>query len=545
MVKKSYIRFFLFGAILLLTRCANQVAPTGGPKDTTPPQVTEAQPAHRSTGFNGRRIELTFDEYVTLNNASQQVLVSPPLSNKPDIKLNNKTVVIKLKEDLKPNTTYTIDFGEAVKDLHEGNLFKDYVYCFATGEVLDTLTLSGTVIDAETQKPVEKCYVGLYAVRHCEEHGDEAIQTESDSLFNLPCQQPPDYLTRTDKEGHFHFIGLPDQPFLVFALEDMNANLFYDLPNERVAFIDSLVCPSDSVHLAMTAFTEADNTQMLLEHKLVEEGLLRFAFRQPADSVSIDLSWPETDTFQMVQVWSAHHDTLCCWFTPNVLDTLRANIHYDTLININSTVNLQYRDAKLRRGAVSKTLKVATNLRNKMLMPGDDFLLKFAEPITYINIDTCFEQADEYGMVFRYKGDVAATDTVSLHLSDSVFFSVRGRTNDSLDVQIRRAREADFGNIYIKVSPPEGKQVVVQLLDGKDRVVDQRVVDSVMRVGFSQLLPEKYKLQAIIDTDRNGRWSTGNFHRRFLPEVVVPYKDALDLKAGWDIDLDDVWDIPD
>lgn len=535
MVKKSFFRFFLFWALLLFTHCANQVAPTGGPKDVTPPKVIEAQPANHGTGFNGHRVEVTFDEYVTLNNASQEVLVSPPLSNKPDVKLNNKTVVIKLKEDLRPNTTYTIDFGEAVKDLHEGNTFKDYVYSFSTGEVLDTLTLAGTIIDAETQKPVEKCYVGLYAI-------NDSIEAIADSIFIRPCRQAPDYVTRTDKEGHFHFSGLPDVPFLVFALEDMNANLFYDLPNERVAFIDSLVCPSDSVHLAMTAFTEADTTQMLLENKLVEEGLLRFAFRQPADSVSIDLSWPETDTFQMVQVWSAHHDTLCCWFTPNVLDTLRANIHYDTLINMSSTVNLQYRNTKPSRSAAAKTLKVATNLRNKMLIPGDDFLLKFPEPITYINRDTCFEQVDEYGMVFRYKATIADTDTVNLHLSDSVFFSVRGRTNDSLDVQIRRAREADFGNIYIKVSPPEGKQVVVQLLDGKDRVVDQCIVDSVARVGFTQLLPEKYKLQAIIDVDRNGRWSTGNFHRRFLPEVVVPYKDALDLKAGWDIDLDDVWE---
>lgn len=518
---KGKIKYILLiVSAFFLTRCANVVAPTGGARDITPPKVTEAVPENHGTGFSGRKVEITFDEYVTLNNASQQVLFSPPLVEKPDIKLSNKTVVIKFKEDLKPNTTYTIDFGEAVKDLHEGNTFKDYAYTFSTGDVLDTLGLSGTILDAETGKPAEKMTVGLY--RH-----DEG-----------PLNQAPDYLTRTDKEGHFHFHGLPDEPFLVFALEDMNANLYYDLPNERVAFIDTLVCPSDSVHLNLSAFIEADTTQMLLESKLVEEGLLRFAFRWPADSVSIQIDQPAIDSFQLVQVWSAHHDTLCCWFTPNVIDSLRVSIQYDTLININNSFNLRYRDTKPKRKADSKALKVGDNLQKKLLMPDDDFLLKFTEPITYINIgiENRFEQVDDYGMVFRLNDT-----TTRVHIPDSVFFSVRGRTNDSLEFKFRRAQETDLGNIYIKVCPPEGKQVVVQLTDNKGKVLDQQVVDGTTRVAFTQLLPDKYKLQAIIDDDRNGRWSPGNFHQRFLPETIVPYKDELDLKAGWDIDLDETW----
>lgn len=520
MLKKRLTFVSLLVALVFLTRCANVVAPTGGARDITPPKVTEAVPENHGTGFSGRKVEITFDEYVTLNNASQQVLFSPPLAEKPDIKLSNKTVVIKFKEDLKPNTTYTIDFGEAVKDLHEGNTFKDYAHTFSTGDVLDTLGLSGTILDAETGKPAEKMTVGLY--RHCEG----------------PLFQAPDYLTRTDKEGHFHFHGLPDEPFLVFALEDMNANLYYDLPNERVAFIDTLVCPSDSVHLNLSAFIEADTTQMLLESKLVEEGLLRFAFRRPADSVAIHIDQPAIDSFQLVQVWSAHHDTLCCWFTPNVIDSLRVSIQYDTLININKSFNLRYRDTKPKRKADSKALKVGDNLQKKLLMPDDEFLLKFPEPITYINIgiENRFEQVDEYGMVFRF------TDTIKhVHVPDSAFFSIRQRTNDSLDYKFRRAEESDLGNIYIKVCPPEGKQAVVQLMDNKGKVLDQQVVDGTTHVAFTQLLPDKYKLQAIIDDDRNGRWSSGNYHRLALPETIVPYKDVLDLKAGWDIALDEIW----
>lgn len=522
-------------AVLFLAACANVVAPTGGPKDVTPPKVVASQPENHSTGFSGRKVEITFDEYVTLNNASQQVLVSPPLFNKPDIKLNNRTLVIKFKEDLKANTTYVLDFGQAVKDLHEGNTFKDYLFTFATGDVLDTLTLAGIVLDADTKKPVESFMVGLYTTSPHDEFGEGTLP---DSIFTHPLFRAPDYLTRTDKEGHFRFIGLPDVPFLVFGIEDMNSNLYYDLPNERVAFLDTLVSPSDSVHIALSAFTATDTTQMLLENKVVEEGLLRLAFRHPADSVDIRLSWPETDTFQLVQVWNHHHDTLNCWFTPNVLDTLHAEIHYDTLINISALVNLQFRDTKPQRGKANKTLKVGTNLRNKMLMPGDDFLLRFAEPIVSCT-DTCFEQADDLGLSFRLK----AADSLRCTLADSTFFSVRGRTNDSISFSFRRVDDSDLSTIYIKVCPPQGKQVVVCLLDGKDHVVDQQVADSTVRVAFPGLLPDKYKLQAIIDVDRNGRLSPGNFHRRFLPEPIIPYKDAIEVKAGWDVDLDEIWEL--
>ena len=312
----------LFLAALFLTRCANVVAPTGGPKDLTPPKVAEAKPKNHSTGFDGNRIELTFNEYVTLNNANQEVLISPPLSTKPDIKLNNKTVVVKFKEPLSPNVTYTVGFGDAIKDLHEGNAFSDYVYTFSTGDYIDTLSIAGKVINADDKKPAEGMFVALYE--------------DSDSLFYQPTRRAPDFIARTDKEGTFRLNGLPDKRFLVFALNDVNANLYYDMPNEKVAFLDTLVYASfkqkntqtidtlleldsisrvfdtlskplfdqKSLDITLFAFTEEDTSQMLLEKKLVEEGLLRFVFRHPADKVHIEFSEPMVDSFQMVRTWS-------------------------------------------------------------------------------------------------------------------------------------------------------------------------------------------------------------------------------------------------
>lgn len=544
-MKGKIISIVLILAAFLLTHCANVVAPTGGAKDTTPPKVVEAKPSNHSTGFNGNKVELTFDEYVTLNNASQQVLVSPPLTTKPDIKLSGKTVSIKFKEELKPNTTYTINFGEAVKDLHEGNQFKDYHYSFSTGNQLDTLILTGKVLNADDKKPASDLFVSLYAA--------------TDSLFDQPTRRAPDYITKTDKEGAFNFYGLPDERFLVFALQDMNSNLYYDLPNEKMAFLDTLVAPTDSASLTLYAFTEVDSTQILLESKLVEEGLLRFVFRHPAENVQVTTSDMLPDAFRMVEVWSKEHDTLFWYFTPEVMDSLRVEIHseFDTLINREIHFNLHYKGSKPRNERDAHLLKISNNLKNNLLCSGEDLLLRFSEPVVdirphdtsvfIIGTDTVFnamrfEQVDNYGMEYRLDTTISETASYMLNINDSVFFSVRDRTHKAFSLKFKRAMDNDFGAIVIKVSPPDHQQVVVQLLNNKSAVVDQQVVDTVAAVAFRQLLPGKYKLQAIIDTDKNGRWSTGNFHRRALPETIIPYKDEFDVKTGWDIAPDEMWE---
>lgn len=530
-MKGKFISILLILAAFFLTRCANVVAPTGGAKDITPPKVVEAKPANHSTEFDGNKIEIVFDEFITLNNASQQVLVSPPLSTKPDIKQSGKTVTIKFKEDLKPNTTYTIDFGEGVKDFHEGNLFKDYRYTFSTGAVIDTLTLSGKVFNADNKKPSEGLFVGLYS--------------DADSLYFLPLKQVPDFIAKTDKEGAFRFHGLPDRHFLVFALEDMNSNLYYDLPNEKVAFLDTLVAPTDSVSLTLYAFTEVDTTQMLLESKLVEEGLLRFAFRWPADSVSITTPDHLPDTFHLTEVWSKQHDTLCWYFTPGVLDSLNVKIQSqtDTLINKDCHFSLHYKGAKSRNERNARVLKVSNNLKNNLLLSGEDLVLRFSEPIIEIHDTLRFEQVDAYGMEYRLDTIISDTADYTIKIADSVFYSVRGRTNNAFTLRFKRAVEADFGAIIIKVCPPTHRQAVVQLLNNKGAVLDQQVVETASTVTFGRLVPGKYKLQAVLDDDRDGKWSTGNFHRRFQPEEVIPYKDEFDIKSGWDIAPDEKWQL--
>ena len=601
MIRK--VKHILIAAGLLLMaffaqRCANAVAPTGGPRDERPPVVVEAVPENHCINFNGKKIEITFDEYITLENANQNVMISPPLSEKPDIKLKNKTVVIKFKEDLASNTTYTINFGASIKDLHEGNQFKDYVYSFSTGDHIDTLAIAGKVLNASDKKPVEGVYVSLYA-------------TDRENLDSLPMTTIPDYITKTDKEGKFSLNGLADKKYLVFALKDANANLYFDLPNEDVAFLDTLVqasClkkptppgvdsfakdslamqvdslafdtiakPLDTIAFDTTAatmyhpnaldltlymFTEVDSTQVLLEKKLVEEGLLRFVFRHPAKEAAVMTHEMLPDSFNLITMHSAEYDTIWWYFTPNVKDSLWVQVKYDTVINDSTRYSLKFKEpgGNRRRKAEPKKLTVNNNLLGRGgLITGQDLILKFSEPIiSYQMRDSAifkrdstlyydrlaFEPADEYGMKYRLTTPFSADSSYHFEIPDSVFWGIRGRTNDVIKTDFHVLKEEEYGNIYITVVPPEGmKQVVVQLTNESGKVLKEETITKKQEVMFDYLMPAKYKLRALLDADGNGKWSSGNYHRHTLPETILDYKDPLDLKAGWDIDLEEVWDL--
>ena len=599
MIRK--VKHILTAAGLLLAaffaqRCANAVAPTGGPKDSAPPVVVEAVPANHNINFVGKKIEITFNEFITLENANQNVMISPPMTEKPDIKLKNKTVVIKFKESLAANTTYTINFGSAIKDLHEGNLFKDYVYSFSTGDHIDTLAIAGKVLNADDKKPVEDIYVSLYAA-------------DRENLDSLPLTTAPNYITKTDKEGNFMLAGLANKKYLVFAIKDVNSNLHFDLPNEEVAFLDTLVQASclqmplppvmdsttkdslamqmdtialdtlsdlsdtiafetkatttydqNALNLTLYMFTEVDSTQVLLEKKLIEEGLLRFVFRHPAKDVVVMTPEMLPDTFNLVTRRSAESDTIWWYFTPKVKDSLWVHIKHDTLINDSSRYSLKFKD-KNARNKRPATLKVTNNtIIQGALGPEDDFILNFSEPvIEYRNSDSIllkrdtlvsygglvFEPADEYRMQYRLVMPIANDTNYHIEIPDSVFFGIRGHTNEAYKADFHRLTDDEYGNIYITVVPPKGmKQVVVQLTNESGKMLKQQAITKRQEVMFEHLPPAKYKLRALLDADGNGKWSTGNFHRRTLPETIIEYNSPLDLKAGWDIDLDDPWELP-
>lgn len=551
--------------MLSFIRCANIVSPTGGPKDIVPPVVLLATPENQSSNFNEKEIHLTFDEYVTLNNPNNNILISPPLEKNPDYKLNGKSLIIKFKETLKNETTYSINFGESIKDLHEGNIFKDFSYVFSTGENIDSLTLEGKLLQAIDHKPSADYFVMLY----CDEN-------DTISLDSLPYLVKPYYITRSDKEGNFKFSGLKDSNYLIFALKDENSNLRFDLPNESIAFLDSLVKPihnsqciihNDSVKqevegtepLVLYSFLEEDTVQKLLKKEIVEDGLLRFAFNRPAQNVKIEILESLPDTFNIYPTYSADYDTILWYYTPNK-DSLLFTINYDTLINDTTQISLKNRKANSRRGKqenISKSLEIKTNINAGKLTPEQDLILTFKEPVTDIMTrdtswyivdkdtiinDLHFTKIDSFGLKYKLDKTLAPEKSYKIIIPDSVFYSFKGVTNDTTEFSFKVPEISQYGNIFVTVEVPENvPQIIVELLDDKDKFIARQIISETQKIEFKYLSPKKYKLKAILDKDSNGKWTPGNYGKKLLPEPIYFHKDVFDVKANWDIDLEETW----
>ncbi len=576
---------------LLFAGCANVVTPSGGPKDQKPPVVLEASPANNSTNFKGRTIHLTFDEFVTLNNPSNNVMISPPMSKKPTYRTSGKTLVIKFEEPLKPNTTYSINFGDAIKDLHEGNIFKGYTFNFSTGESIDSLSLKGKVVSASTLAPMESMLVGLY-------YSDD----ESVTFDSLPYKVKPSYITTTDKQGEFEFSGLADEEYLVFALSDANSNLIYDLPNEEIAFYselvkpyyiehqiitkpvtdtiqndsttvnDTLVKPVDSIlevkktdypSYVLYSFIQEDSVQKLFKKEIVEDGLLRFVFRYPASKVTINALESLPDTFNIMPVYSMQKDTVLWYFTP-CKDSLWISINDG--VNISDTIHLSLKPretaSRRRRNQeenIIKRLTVKNNLKGNKLKPEQPLILAFNEPIVKVNqpdsilfienTDTTyrkqqFEKLDDYGFKYQIVNDLKQENKYQLVIPDSVFFGIRGYTNDTIKTGFSVQEESAFGNIYLTVEiPADVPQVIIELTTENNKTIDTRIVTKTEEIAFEYLDPGKYKLKATIDLDANGVWSPGNFTKKLQAEKIVFYSGILEVRANWDIDLDEPWKI--
>lgn len=571
-IMKNRARYFAICAVaILMIRCANVVTPSGGPKDDKSPVVIEASPENNSTDFNGKTIHLTFDEFVTLNNPSNNVMISPPMSKKPTYRTSGKSLIIRFEEPLKPNTTYSINFGDAIKDLHEGNVFKGYTFNFSTGQSIDSLSLKGKVISASTLAPMEGFMIGLYS------NNNETLTIDS-----MPNRIKPEYITTTDKQGNFEFSGLADKDYLIFALKDNNSNLIYDLPNEEIAFYQDLVKPyyienqivkvavndtlaNDSIVAAdstfeikkpeypsytLYSFMQEDSIQKIFKKELVEEGLLRFVFRYPAENVEIKVLEELPDTFNILPVYSTRKDTVSWYFTP-CKDSLWISINDGVNISDTTHYSLKPRKSVSRRRRTQeeetvKHLMIKNNLKGNKLKPEQPLVFTFNEPIVKVNQPDSmhFEKIDEFGLKYQIINNLKPENKYQITIPDSVFFGISGVSNDSIKLNFSVQEESAFGNIYITVEVPENiPQVIIELTTDNGKTIDKQIITGTQELSFEYLDPGKYKLKAILDLDKNGIWSPGHFGKKLQPEKIIFYNGILEVRANWDIDFDEPWKI--
>jgi uncharacterized protein (DUF2141 family) len=347
---RRYLTVTLFA--LLLAACASIGNPDGGRYDETPPKVLVSYPADKATNSDKKKISIAFDEYIKLENASEKVIVSPPQIEAPNIRANGKRVRIDLYDSLQANTTYTIDFSDAIEDNNEGNPMGNYTYSFSTGDEIDTMEVAGTVLNAENLEPIKGIMVGLYP---------------ADTSFNdtILRSTPFKRVSRTNGSGKFSIKGVKPGKYHVFALKDADGNFLFNQKSEIIAFDTTTYTTSqgpdlrmdtvwrDSTHwdsiraipfthyypddIVLRAFQEEGQDQhMLKNERLVPESFTLY-FTAPADSLPKIKGLNFNDSCLVAEP-TLHNDTITYWVTDTMFtyhqDTLAMTITYletDTL----------------------------------------------------------------------------------------------------------------------------------------------------------------------------------------------------------------------
>lgn len=378
-MRKLSIYLLLILSVILLSDCAKMGSLTGGPRDEDPPVLIESIPENYSVNFDEDKIEITFDEFIQLDNVNQELVVSPPIGAKPDVRLRNKSILIELESKLLPNTTYTLNFGGAVKDNNEGNPLTNFEFVFSTGEYLDSLSVGGTLLRAFDLKPSEEPVM---------------IMLYDDLSDSVVFKDLPVYVGKTDKDGNYRINNLKSDTFKIFALKDVNNNFLFDLPNEQIAFLDttiiidpeffskivqevqdSLVADSilvldtdtlqtelpdttgfiardstrsdsllhipDRLLVDLFLFTEDNESQFLSDYNREERRRLDFNFNLPvSDSFHFRSLIPEFEEWYLEEV-TADRDSFILWITDkevSSLDTLALEMNFVVADSMNRKV---------------------------------------------------------------------------------------------------------------------------------------------------------------------------------------------------------------
>ena len=523
---------------LLASGCAKQGYPSGGPKDTQPPQCKAAKPQNETRNFRDKEFFIEFDEYVMLKDANNNVLISPPMRQKPEFTTKGKGVLVKLNDTLLDNTTYLFQFKEAIADYTEGNVLPTYEYVFSTGDAMDTMMVGGTVLNARNGKPwKETLTVMAYADSHC---GDDTIATHLQ----------PNYVTRTDKEGRFAFHYIPAGSYRLVAVEDKNRDLRV-ANGEAVAWLDSPAAAVDSIDssrmVQMRISVPDNNVQRVVKSEFTAPG-------RAMVNTLLPMSNPKMEGEPLEWRLNAGRDTMQVWFLDEKCDSARFVLSDEGL---QDTLKLRYRKPKRPKSSASQQQPKVPLI--KPLCSGnsafyDDLRIAFTVPVKEMRqeasaevmrlkdstVSHCGIVLDSGGMQARLNTSLHSDEQYRVKLRDSLFADIYGHWSDSLVINLT---PKDYGILNIIVTGAD-TPLVVEVLDSRDTVVQQKTLPiggGTLR--FIHLPVGEYRLRAVLDTDGNGHWTPGDYRAGCQPEESVIFEKPLKLREKWE--MEERWNISD
>ena len=559
--------------------CARQAAPTGGPKDITPPRVVKSNPPDKSTMFKGKRVVITFNEFIALDKITDNFIISPPLSKKPDIVANRNNLEIDFKEKLKDSVTYTLYFQDAVRDLNEGNPFYNYQFVFSTGNTIDSLSLTGNIFNASNLEIPANAIILLY-------------RNLTDSAA---ARKMPDYVTFPDKNGGFRVNNIMAGKYRLYALQDKNNNKRFDLSDEGFAFLGNIIevtkeknylpvpvvrdtskvkgarkkppeLPVKDGQYKLFLFTAEKKNHYLTSSDRKNAQLLSFTLSLPAGPADFRLYIPDATEKSYFIEKNQTNDTIMVWITDSLLyskSQLKTIVSYpftDTtgitktkIDTINMIFNQprQTRASKPRESQNKFTYR--TDIPSAGMTAGRTILFfsetPFRAPDTSkihlylvdkkvkINVPYTLRKDSVSTRKYLFNAKLREGDTYLIVADRASFGNIYGAISDSAGIKFSVRNSDSFCKLTLNITDVTGN-ILIQLLDTRETIISQKEIHKDGKIVFSMLEPVKYRLRAVNDLNRDGKWTTGDFWLKQQPEPVTYLKTDIEMKANFDSDQD-------
>ena len=574
-------------SLLLLYACANMASPNGGPYDEEPPKFIGSTPLPDQRNYQGKRVEILFDELIQIDKPSENVIITPPQMEQPVIRANGRRVVVELLDTLKPNTTYTIDFTNSIADNNEKNVLENFSFAFSTGESIDSLAVSGVLLNAENLEPMPGITIGVHT------------NLEDSAFTTIPFVRT----SRTNDKGEFTIRNMAAGTYRIYALEDVMRSYKYSQPGQQIAFGDSLVVPTfelatrqdttwkdsltiDTIRtvgytrflpddITLRLFKENVARQYMLRPERAEERILTLRFNAPMETAPdpIPLNFEPADSAWYFLQTAEGGTVINYWLTDSLVwrqDTLQMAVDYLKSDSLNilrpqrDTVQLVIRRRpaeKKRKKSEDEPEPIAflgmsvTNASGSINLY-DTIAVTFSEPVERVEkewfhleqmVDSLWNPA-EFEMFpdsmnslnFFIRRPWKYAEEYRLTVDSATIYSVYGKWNDTFSGGFKIKKEDEYGHLYINVMGTDTTSAFVELLNSSDQPVRRASVKE-GGVLFMDLKPDKYYARLVADTNGNGKWDTGDYAEKRQPEQVFYCPKLFNIMQNWQVE--ETWDI--
>jgi len=519
----------LFWVVLFVSGCASMQSPTGGPKDSIPPSVIEENPKNFTKNFTAKKVEIEFSEFVKLSNEYTEVSISPAMDIPPEFRAKKENLEIEFKQELEANTTYSINFGKAIADVNESNILKNYSYVFSTGNEIDSLSISGRVINSLTKEKLKEVTVFILPVNQ-----DTLFGKKKASVFNI-----------TDTAGTFKLSNLRENTYRLYALLEQGGDRIYNSENEEIGFLNNpLKLTKDTSGIILQVFKEYPSVFTIKDRRIEGDGRITLTFNKPVPEPTITIIEPSNLNQSKTVEFSLKRDSATIWLPELNFDTI------DVVVNSAGkaldTVTLR----RSKRDTYVKSLVASDNLTGNKIRPGSELILKFTSPIqsyqesqiTLLEDSTITKgyqiikspnSLRTYSLKYPWKTKKQYT----LKLGENAFTDILGTKSKLYNKKFELDVEDNYGSISINVSVPDtSKSYLIQWLNERKEIIKQNSIKKNTVLNYIRYPTAKYLIRIIYDVNNNGEWDTGSLKEGRQPEKSWNFEKTIALRPNWDLE---------